>query len=177
MWLDRLSGHSTPAATPLASAPSSTKRSYSPGARRSSNLVPPISAQRPGFSPRSSSLSLPFSDSTTSLLSSARRPNGSSLKHAASVTEIASPLEVLEKLVGSEIQPGPSASSVNDEEYSDFELNLDFDGLSLQEIATGGLSSHEEESKYTAQSVEECMHFLHGPRMSAKDCDSREGEE
>jgi hypothetical protein len=167
MWLDRLSGHSTPAPTPLASPPSSTKRSYSPGARRS-NLAPPISAQRPGFSPRSSSLSLPSSDSTTSLLSSARRPNGSGLKNAASVAEITGPLEVLEKLVGSETRLRSNVSLVNNEDYSDFELDLDFDGLSLKEIATGKLLPYAEESKYTAQSVEECMDFLHWPGTSAK---------
>ncbi|EPE26118.1 hypothetical protein GLAREA_02030 [Glarea lozoyensis ATCC 20868] len=155
MWLDRLSGHSTPAATPLASSSSSTKRSYSPGARRSSNLAPPTSGPRPGFSPRSSSLSLPSNDSTTSLLSSSRRPNGSGLKHSAATVDIPNPLEVLEKLVGSGIQSEPVEFEGDDEEYGDFELDLDFEGLTLHEIASGRSSPGDHGREFATQSVEE----------------------
>jgi hypothetical protein len=176
MWLDRLSGHSTPAATPLASPPSSTNTSYSPGPRRSSNLAPPISAQRPGFSPRSSSLSLLSNDSTTSLLSSSKRPNGSGLKRSAAAVGIPRPREVLERLVGPEIGSTSVVSTENDEEYGDFELGLDFEGLSLQEVAAGELNHDEQESRYATQSVEECMRYLHWFRTFTKACNSREGQ-
>lgn len=157
MWLDRLSGHSTPTPTPTPSAPSSSKRSYSPGARRSSNLAPLIPSQRPGFSPRSSSLSVLSNDSTTSLLS-LRRPNGSGLKHSATNTEIPGPLEVLGEIVGPEVSSESVELVENDGEYGDYELNLDFTGLNLHEIATGVPSAGQKEISYAAQSVEECMH-------------------
>ena len=95
MWLDRLSGHSTPSATPPASRP------YSPAPpRRPSHLAPSSAAQRPGFSPRSSSLSLVSNDSTTSLLASSKRVNGSALKQSVTTGDAPDPTKVLRRLIG-----------------------------------------------------------------------------
>jgi len=163
MWLDRLSGHSTPAATPSASPPPPANRAYSPAPpRRPSNLAPAAAAQRPAFNPRSSSLSLISNDSTTSLLSS-RRPNGSALKQSVIAVAAPDPLEVLEKLLGPEGNPKASSKSINGHvaekstaDYDD-EAELDFDGLSLREIVAGQPSRAKEEFVYTFQTIEECM--------------------
>lgn len=155
MWLDRLSSNSTPSGSP----PPPTNRSFPTTTRRPSNLGPSTSAQRPGFNPRSSSLSLASNESTTSLLASSRRPNGSGLRQSTTVPDTADPLEVLEKLLGSEGKGSTSSSKApginganNASEESDFEL--DFEGLSLRELALG--QEDERESVYATQSIEEC---------------------
>ncbi|KAG9231395.1 Sac2 family-domain-containing protein [Amylocarpus encephaloides] len=156
MWLDRLSGHSTPAATPSGSPPPSTRRAYSPAPRRSSNLAPPSTAQRPGFNPRSSSLSLTSNDSTTSLLSF-RRPNGSTLKQSATTVDTPNPLEVLNKLIhgGGQGLAATDTTEDNHESLEDFELELDFGGLSLREIVEEESNGSQEGVKYDPQSEEE----------------------
>ncbi|KUJ07369.1 uncharacterized protein LY89DRAFT_691822 [Mollisia scopiformis] len=58
-----------------------------------------LAAQRPGFTPRLSSFSINANDSTTSLLSSSRKPNGSGLKQSVTASEDPDPLEVIEKLL------------------------------------------------------------------------------
>jgi hypothetical protein len=158
MWLDRLSGHSTPAATPSGSPPPPANRSYSPAARRPSHLGPAAAAQRPGFNPRSSSLSLNSNDSTTSLLASSRRPNGSGLKQSVTVADAPHPLDVLEKLLGSEGKDvsKPQANG-NFAAREDFELELDFEDLSLREFASRRSPFSKKEHAYTTQTVEECM--------------------
>jgi hypothetical protein len=156
MWLDRLSGHSTPAATPSGSPPPPANRSYSPAPRRSSNLAPASAAQRPGFNPRSSSLSLVSNESTASLLASSRKPNGSALKQAATVVDTPDPLEALERIIGPEATPDGQAKR-SDVAADEFELELDFDGLTLREVADTKLFGSEGGNVYTAQSIEECM--------------------
>lgn len=148
MWLDRLSGHSTPAS---AGSPPPANRSYSPAPRRQSNLGPPSALQRPGFNPRSSSLSLISNDSTTSLLSS-RRPNGSNLKRTATTVNASSPLEVLDRIVRDDTL-SVSKALLEREASEDFELELDFDGLGLHEIAEGQRTL----GGIVLQSIEECM--------------------
>lgn len=99
MWLDRFSGHSTPSGTPP------YNRSYSPSPRnRPTHLSPGNLPTRPGFSPRSSSLSLALTpnDSTASLPGTLRS-NGSTLKQARSRSppqDVADPLEVLNGVIG-----------------------------------------------------------------------------
>ncbi|CAG8973831.1 hypothetical protein HYALB_00005576 [Hymenoscyphus albidus] len=158
MWLDRLSGHSTPASTGTP-PPGSANRSYSPAPRRQSNLGPPSSLQRPGFNTRSSSLSLLSNDSTTSLLSS-RWPNGSNLKRTATIVDVPDPLKVLGNIVGSEDTKG-------EEIDEDWELELDFDGLGLHEIAedrttSGGIISQSleefERDRYKFDSLHQSIH-------------------
>jgi len=156
MWLDRLSGHSTP--TPSASPPPPPSRPYSPAARRPSHLGPAVAAQRPGFNPRSSSLSLHSNDSTTSLLASSRRPNGSGLKQSATVADAPNPLDVLEKLLGSEGKGKVAKPQTNGDHLAqdEFELELDFEDLSLREFFSRDALFARREQVYATQTVEEC---------------------
>ena len=136
MWLDRLSGLSTPSP-----APPSTSRAYSPAPpQRPSHLVPTSAPQRPIFSPRSSSLSVHSNDSTTSLLASSKRINGSSLKQSVTATDAPDPLKVLERLLGGDANGQVSGSQVEGKETTELELEgeLDFGGLSLREILASG---------------------------------------
>jgi vacuolar protein sorting-associated protein 52 len=162
MWLDRLSGHSTPGVTPSASPPPPANRSYSPAARRPSHLAPTSAPHRPSFSPRSSSLSLNSNDSTTSLLASSRRPNGSSLKQSVTVADAPDPLKVLERLLGSEANRVPSKSEFGADgtkcsTEGASEGELDFEGLSLRALASDEGSSSKEAHSYTTQTIDECM--------------------
>ncbi|KAH6673708.1 Sac2 family-domain-containing protein [Halenospora varia] len=158
MWLDRLSGHSTPA---NGSPPPPSNRSYSPGPKRPSNLAPSAAAQRPGFTPRSSSLSLVSNDSTTSLLASSRKTNGSALKQGVSAVDAPDPVEVLEKIVAvGEKDIAGSAKEVarhgNNAIFDcGIEAELDFEGLSLREIVSESSPFVKEEHVHTTQSVEE----------------------
>lgn len=132
MWLDRLAGQASASGS---STPQSVGRAYSPLPRRtSSNLSPYVTSQRQGHSPRGSSLSLVSTDSSVSLLTSARRPNGSTLKQSfVAAVHPTNSLEALDKLLGR------SASAVDSTQQplteSDLDLDHDFGGLSLKELA------------------------------------------
>mgnify|MGYP001577067967 FL=1 len=132
MWLDRLSGTSTPASRPNASS-TPQSRSYSPVPRRSSSrLLPQAGSQRPNFSPRSSSLSVVSNDSTTSLLGNSRKPTDSSSSNLKSTTlTYSDPIQVLDKLL--DIDLGSSLVASKDEIWDNDELlgNVDFTGLAL----------------------------------------------
>lgn len=155
MWLDRLSGHSIPNNPP--SQPHG--RSYSPNPRRPNHLAPPTVSPRPAFSPRSSSLSLVSNDSTTSLLGSSKRPNGSGLKHSTNATDYPEPLQVLEKLFGPQVKSagknGVLAHSI-DPELGE----LDFGGLSLREFGRTQEPETKDVQSYNPQTVEECVSNL-----------------
>lgn len=153
MWLDRLSSHSTPSGSPPPS-----NRSYSPAQRRPSHLAPASAAQRPGFNPRSSSLSLVSNDSATSLLASSKRPNGSGLKQTSTVPDVADPLQVLEKILGPEGKGSESSAHArsNGNAVDDDDLELDFGGLSLRDFLVSE-ELPETESVYSTQTIEECM--------------------
>ncbi|KAH9908604.1 Sac2 family-domain-containing protein [Xylariomycetidae sp. FL2044] len=136
MWLDRLAGQS---GSPSSSQPGS--RPYSPAPRRSTSGLGPYitSQQRPGVTPRSSSLSLASNDSSTSsLLASARRANGSALKQSTTVYVGPDPVDVLNTFLqdGDSRAEGtkddPFASSVTSEHL---QLDYNFEGLSLRELA------------------------------------------
>lgn len=165
MWLDRLSGHSTPSTS---STP--RNRSSSPAPRRSINLAPSLLGQprRPAFSPRSSSLSLASNASGSSSVDHARHANGSSLKHSTVNTPpitIEDPLEVLERIVGGSLKHGSRHASIQGDisKLSDYspssELvkDIDFKGLSLHEFAAGE-KEVDDVPMYKGHSVEECMH-------------------
>ncbi|KAJ4130031.1 Vacuolar protein sorting-associated protein 52 [Fusarium equiseti] len=132
MWLDRLAGG--PATSPGPSTPQPGGRPYPK--RTSSTLSPYVTSQRPGVSPRGSSLSLVSNDSSSSLLSSARRPNGSGLRQASTIETGPDSLEVLETLLAgfSDIQDRPEKKTAIYQDDLDFEA--DFGGLSLKELAT-----------------------------------------
>lgn len=162
MWLDRLSGHSTPAATPRASPPLSTNRSYSPAPRRQSLLSPSHTDQRPGIAARSSTRSPVSNNSTTSLLASSRL-NGSGLKQSTAVVDIPDPLKMLKNLLESQKNISPNISQQRNDTVvldarakDDFELELDFGGLSLREIAEKVTPSNTREHLYNVQSIEDC---------------------
>lgn len=158
MWLDRLAGQASGSGS---STPQSVSRSYSPLPRRtSSNLSPYVTSQRQGHSPRGSSLSLVSSESSASLLASSRRPNGSGLKQSsAAVAHPTNAIEQLEKLLGKTSGSAPAADS--DILDSDFDLDFDFGGLSLKELAAshGDKDDPPEAIKY--QNAVDCMYIGH----------------
>jgi hypothetical protein len=151
MWLDRLSSHSTPSGSP----PPPANRSYSPATRRASHLAPTSTPQRPGFSPRSSCLSLVSNDSSTSLLASSRKPNGSGLRRSSTAPNVTNPLEVLEKLLGPEGKAFAGQNTDNGDTEDESYLELDFAGLSLHEFVAEG--APKEGTVYNTQTIEECM--------------------
>jgi len=137
MWLDRLAG--SQANVSGTSTPQSVNRSYSPLPRRTSSALSPyVTSQRSGQSPRSSSLSLASNDSTTSLLGAGKRPNGSGLRQASTAYDGPSPVEILEKLLspdadGDAVPSGaPLGDFIRDD---DLQMEPDFDGLSLKQLA------------------------------------------
>ncbi|CAM1511137.1 Fc.00g086500.m01.CDS01 [Cosmosporella sp. VM-42] len=135
MWLDRLAGGPPSASGP--STPQPGSRPYSPVPRRtSSSLSPYVTSQRPGHSPRGSTLSLVSNDSTSSLLSSSRKPNGSGLKQTSTIDAGPDSLEVLGKLLATisddDAPPAKRKPLITQE---DLDFDADFGGLSLKELA------------------------------------------
>lgn len=134
--------------------------SYSSAPRRPSHLGPASAIQRPGFSPRSSSLSINSNDSTTSLLASSRRPNGSGWKKSATVSEAPDPLALLEKLLGSEVvevvQETTLTNAAGKIDPDEVERELDFEGLDLRQLISPSATPNQEDL-YTTQTREQCM--------------------
>lgn len=134
MWLDRLSGTSTPAPRPNASS-TPQSRSYSPAPRKTSRLLPQTGPQRPNFAPRSSSLSAVSNDSSTSLLGNSRKPTDSSNSNLRNTTlTYSDPIQVLDKLLDIDLGSLPVADK--DEIWDNYELlgDVDFTGLALHEF-------------------------------------------
>ncbi|ORY64896.1 Sac2 family-domain-containing protein [Pseudomassariella vexata] len=158
MWLDRLAGQAT---SPSTSQPGS--RPYSPvPPRRSATVLGPYitSQQRPGITPRASSLSLASNDSSTSsLLASQKRANGSTLKQSTTTYSGPDPLEVLNALLaedGEDTAPGFQPN--NSVTAGDLELDFDFGGLSLRELALSEDIEAEGTDVHRSQTVEEYEH-------------------
>ncbi|KAI0828440.1 Vps52-domain-containing protein [Hypoxylon sp. FL0890] len=158
MWLDRLAGQST---SPAPSQPGS--RAYSPAPRRTpSGLGPYItSQQRPGLTPRSSSLSLASTESSaSSFLASSRRANGSALKESKTIYSGPDPVDILNKLLGDEKRHAASATrsaadSVSSISAEDLQLDFDFGGLSVRELALSEESAVDDADVYRPQAAEE----------------------
>ncbi|KAI0161769.1 Vps52-domain-containing protein [Hypoxylon sp. FL1284] len=157
MWLDRLAGQSS---SPSSSQPGS--RAYSPAPRRTpSGLGPYItSQQRPGVTPRSSSLSLASTESSaSSFLASSRRANGSTLKESRTIYSGPDPVEILENLLGDEGQNASTATSRSAPASSisaeDLSLDFDFGGLSIRELALSEESAVGGDGAYRPQAAEE----------------------
>ncbi|POR36638.1 Vacuolar protein sorting-associated protein 52 A [Tolypocladium paradoxum] len=137
MWLDRLAGGQASTSGP--STPQPGSRPYSPLPRRTSSALSPyVTSQRQGHSPRSSSLSLVSNDSSASLLSSSRRPNGSGLRQSSTIPDVPDSLETLEKLLSPHGGSGDDdaekrTSSIVD---ADIEFDVDFGGLSLKDLVS-----------------------------------------
>lgn len=159
MWLDRLAGQ--PPGSASSSQPGSRAYSPAPGRRTPSGLTPyTTSQQRPGITSRTSSLSLASNDSSTSsLLASSRRANGSSLKQTTTAYTGPEPVLVLNKILGEDI---PETNNINDENNTtitpdDLELDFDFGGLSLSELALSDDQIEKSVAVHGSQTVEECM--------------------
>ncbi|KAI1400775.1 Vps52-domain-containing protein [Hypoxylon fuscum] len=158
MWLDRLAGQSS---SPSSSQPGS--RAYSPTPRRTpSGLGPYItSQQRPGLTPRSSSLSLASTESSaSSFLASSKRANGSTLKESRTIYTGPEPVEILEKLLGDDKQNTLSVTklatnSVSSISPEDLQIEFDFGRLSVRELALSVESASEGVSIYRPQAAEE----------------------
>ncbi|KAI0404585.1 Vps52-domain-containing protein [Xylaria palmicola] len=138
MWLDRLAGQSP---SPASSQPPS--RAYSPAPPRSSSGLGPYltSQQRPGITPRSSSVSLASADSaTSSLLTSSRRATGSNLKQTTTAYNGPDPVDILTTLLS---ESASSSTSVSDSPHNqtstisadDLDAIFDFDDLPLHSLA------------------------------------------
>jgi len=162
MWIDRLSGNSTPSGPP----PPLHNRSGSPAPRRPGGLGPGFTS-RPSDGPRNSSLGLnPRANVSTISVNSTKLPNGSMLKRQVAPPEdFTDPLKALEILIGKSSSEG----AVQDDQQKDQGLSkrppalvqdIDFRELSLQDFAHGVLSGADREEPdgrtSTAQTVEEC---------------------
>ncbi|KAG6041668.1 hypothetical protein E4U41_002942 [Claviceps citrina] len=159
MWLDRLAGG--PSSASGQSTPLPGSRSYSPLPRRtSSTLSPYVTSQRPGHSPRNSSLSLVSNDSPHSLLAQSRRTNGSAFRQSASTPNVNDSLETLGRILTSSKKAGANdgegqktiSSSITE---ADLELDVDFGGLSLKEFALSQVPDDIESSPPQGQFVED----------------------
>ncbi|KAI0888686.1 Vps52-domain-containing protein [Annulohypoxylon maeteangense] len=160
MWLDRLAGQST---SPAPSQPGS--RSYSPAPRRTTSGLGPYitSQQRPGLgiTPRSSSLSLASTESSaSSFLASSKRANGSTLKESRTIYAGPDPVEILGTVLGDDKQHAGSATksvveSVSSISAEDLQLEFDFGGLSIKELALSEETAADGVGVYRPQAAEE----------------------
>ena len=151
MWLDRLSGHSTPSITPP------QNRSQSPAPHKPSHLAP-ATASRPGLSPRSSSLNVAKFNASTASLTSPRLPNGSSLKQQILPPEdYRDPLKVLEDITGNLFRD-ESPHKANDGALEKPEVleDIDFGGSSLDSFLDEGSLTPIAEADGAIQSAKEC---------------------
>ncbi|TKX25153.1 hypothetical protein C1H76_2645 [Elsinoe australis] len=137
MWLDRLSGQSTPSISPVP-----WNRSASPAPGRSSLHLNRNAAnlRRPELPQRVSSWSGLVNGSSESLPSNAREQTRSSLRNQlnANSAPIANPLDVLSRILNSsEVSLQDAEGLSSDSVLGDVSTDFDFGGLSLQEFAYG----------------------------------------
>lgn len=107
-------------------------------------------------------MSLVSSDSSVSLLASSRRPNGSGARQVSAVTDqTARSIDALDRLLRTGTGGAPvvdtNAGLISD---SDLELDFDFDGLSLTELATSIKEYQIREPTLKPQSKDECMSLV-----------------
>ncbi|KAK9800122.1 putative Vacuolar protein sorting-associated protein 52 A [Seiridium cardinale] len=155
MWLDRLAGQ--PSGSPSSSQPGSRAYSPAPGRRTPSNLGPYLTSQRPGAAARSSSLlSLASNDSSTSsLLGVSRRANGSTLKQSTTTYSGPEPVDILNTLLGEGTTDGDNQAAPTAITQEDLELDFDFGGLSLTELALSEDAIEESAIVHRSQTIEE----------------------
>ncbi|KAL8648000.1 MAG: hypothetical protein Q9226_006191 [Calogaya cf. arnoldii] len=157
MWLERLSGQSTPSTS--SSVPN---RSYSPAPRRSSHLTP-NNNPRPSYGPRTSSLGLVSrANSSTTSLNSPQLANGSSLRQEIPAPpDVVDPLEALEVLLGKRKSTEEDGQQDRervplDRRPTDLDVDIDFQGLGLDAFAQdAGQEKIELSRRNTNQTVEE----------------------
>ncbi|KAK2044079.1 Vps52/Sac2 family protein [Colletotrichum somersetense] len=151
MWLDRLAAQSNPSPS-TSSQPGS--RPYSPLPRRTSNS-PYVTSQRSALTPRGSQLSLVSNDSSSSLLAP-RRINGSGLKQSQTTYDGPDSVEILGQILDTtSITDSVASSTTGIITQQDLELDFDFDGLSLRELASSNKASTDETDSYSRQTAEE----------------------
>lgn len=116
-----------------------------------------MTSQRTGHSPRASSLSLVSNDSTTSLLSSSRRANGSTPRLNSTAEEVPKPAEILGKL----FPPAPEGQSSLIVSEDDLEFDPEFGGLTLKELVNSDTAQDELAAgpQPRSQAVEECWYL------------------
>ncbi|KAM7190606.1 Vps52 / Sac2 family domain containing protein [Rhypophila sp. PSN 637] len=156
MWLNQLAGqHSASVSSSQASS-----RPISPLPRRTSSHRAPgpyLTSQRAANSPGVSSISLVSNNSSTSLLSSAKRPNGSALKRSATAQDAPDPDELLARILG----PAPKTSDAGEKTPAQIteelvDLDFDFGGLGLRELAReDGQAFHGDKLKYKPQTIDD----------------------
>ncbi|KAF2137149.1 uncharacterized protein K452DRAFT_278975 [Aplosporella prunicola CBS 121167] len=156
MWLDRFH-QSTP--------PPQNARSYSPAPTRRPYLTPssgPALPPRPGFPPRSSSITLLSSpaSSSSSLPPQARLPNASALRFQVSGSpppDVPDPNKVLELLFDG--PPKRNAPEESAEKPAEIVTDIDFGNLSLEAFAEAGREQQSWQPShvhtYSTESVEE----------------------
>lgn len=154
MWLDR-----RPSQQPGSAAPPPNNRSISPLPQRASSRGPYLAPQRPGLNTRGSSpLSLVSNDSSSSLLASAKKTNGSSLRQSSTVDDAPNPEEVLARILGqfpiNNITQQPEAKQTIGITEDDLDFDVDFGGLTLTELAGPDVSSRQVDS-YKPQTVQD----------------------
>ncbi|KAI5368157.1 hypothetical protein Slin15195_G032910 [Septoria linicola] len=140
LWLNRFTDQASSREPPAASVPN---RTGSPAPRRSIQLGPSTSLpRRPGIQPRTSSLSVAsLAGSTESLPATARIPNGTDLKRqlaGASNGDVPDPVDVLESILGPRRADGDSVEAADDDGET-IPGEIDFEGLSLEDFASGAL--------------------------------------
>ena len=154
MWLDRL----TSQASSGSSTPQAASRPYSPVPRRtSSTLSPYTTSQRPGISPRGSTLSLVSNDSSASLLGSARRPNGLALRQASTSDHRLDSLQVLDKLLS--FDNGSSSQRSAHEDFiseNDLKLEFDFGNLTLKQLVNTKQPDEDLDTSWHSSPAQDC---------------------
>ena len=148
MWLDRLSGQSTPSGSP----PPQNRRPYSPAPPRRSSLLAPqhrtglgLGLQNGGST---TSLGLNSNASDVSLHTGASKlVNGSSLRqtHYPPPANVPDPLNVLRSILGTfepvgreqQQQHDDGGDVANDNKFQALATEIDFRDLSLQEYVNG----------------------------------------
>ncbi|OHE98768.1 Vps52/Sac2 family protein [Colletotrichum orchidophilum] len=146
MWLDRLAAQSNQ--SPSSSQPGS--RPYSPLPRRTSSS-PYVTSQRPGITPRGSQLSLVSNDSSSSFLAS-RRANGSGLKQSQTTYDGPDSVEILGQILDGTPLAERTTATITE---NDLELEFQFEGLSLRELASSGEIDDNDTDSYRRQTAEE----------------------
>ncbi|KXH53790.1 Vps52/Sac2 family protein [Colletotrichum salicis] len=146
MWLDRLAAQSN--SSPSASQPGS--RPYSPLPRRTSSS-PYVTSQRPGITPRGSQLSLVSNDSSSSFLAS-RRVNGSGLKQSQTTYDGPDSVEILGQILDTAPTSETTTATITE---NDLELDFQFEGLSLRELASSDEIDTSHADSYRRQTAEE----------------------
>ncbi|RWA04596.1 hypothetical protein EKO27_g10504 [Xylaria grammica] len=170
MWLDRLAGQSP---SPASSQPPS--RAYSPSSRSGPYLT---SQQRPGVTPRSSSLSLASADSSTSsLLASSRRATGSNLKQTTTAYTGPDSVDILAALLGGSSLPNSTPASdlslnaPTSITSEDLNAVFDFGDLPLYSLALSDEPRSTIIDHKTQQSVEEPKAKFEDLHQSIQACD------